>query len=145
MYLMLQSKNPGTKLALISYDCAWEAFKQHTVALEDQTMRDRINWLIDFAADALEIRYHHKCWLKYVRNYQRMSGDDKFPYLHNVTLCEAQTIFFDHIRAVIFDEHELKSQQSLLQDYGSIISRYGFPASGVKLSYIKLRNPDQGA
>ena len=69
MCLVLQSKNPGTKLALISYDCAWEAFKQHTVALEDQTMRDRINWLIDFAADALEIRYHHKCWLKYVRNY----------------------------------------------------------------------------
>jgi len=32
--------------------------------------------LIDFAADnpyALEIRYHHKCWLKYVCNYQRMS------------------------------------------------------------------------
>ena len=51
MCLVLQSKNPGTKLALISYDCAWEAFKQHTVALEDQTMRDWINYLIDFAAD----------------------------------------------------------------------------------------------
>jgi len=89
--------------------------------------------LIDCAADnpyALEIRYHHKCWLKYVHNYQRMSED-------NVTLCEAQSIFFDHIRAVIFEEHELRSLQSLLQDYGSIISRYGFPTSGVKSSYIK--------
>jgi len=45
------TKNPGTKLALISYDYVWEAFKQHTVALEDQTMRDQINCLIDFAAD----------------------------------------------------------------------------------------------
>ena len=58
-------------------DYAWEAFKRHTVALEDQTMREWINCLIDFAADnpyALEIRYHHKFWLKYVRNYQRMTG-----------------------------------------------------------------------
>ena len=64
-----------------------ETFKRHTVALEDQTMRDQINCLINFAADnsyALEIRHHHKCWLKYVRNYQRMSEDDKLPYLHNV-------------------------------------------------------------
>ena len=63
-----------------------------------------------------------------------MSEDDKLPYMHNVTLREAQTIFFDHVRTVIFEEHSL---QSLLRDYGSIISRYGFPISGVKLSYIK--------
>jgi len=66
-----------------------------------------------------------------------MSEDDKLPYLHNVTLREAQTIFFNHIRAVIFEEHELRSLQSLLRDYGSIISRYSFPKSGVKSSYIK--------
>ena len=30
-----------------------------------------------------------------------------------------------------------RSLQSLLQDYNSIISRYGFPTSGVKSSYIK--------
>jgi len=134
------TKNPGTHLAIISYDYAWEAFKRHTVALEDQKMRDRINCLIDFAADnpyAIEIRYHHKCWLKYVRSYQKMSEDDKLPYMHDVTLREAQTIFFDHVRAVIFDEHELRSLQSLLRDYGCIISRYGFPTSGVKSSYIK--------
>jgi len=117
--------NPRTKLTLISYDYTWEALKRHTVALEDQTMQDQINCLIDFAADnpyALEIRYHHKCWLKYVCNYQRMSEDDKLSCLHNVTLCEAQTIFFDHIRAIIFEEHELRSLQRLLLDYGSIIS-----------------------
>ena len=44
-------------------------FKSYTGALEDQRICDRINSLIDSAADqpcALEIRYHHKCWLKYV-------------------------------------------------------------------------------
>ena len=56
--------------------------------------------------------------------------------MHNVTLREAQIIFFDHVRTVVFVEHELRSLQSLLRDYGSIISRYGFPTSG-KSSYIK--------
>ena len=46
-------------------------------------------------------------------------------------------MFFDDVRRVIFEEHELRSLQSLLRDYSSIISRYGFPTSGVKSSYIK--------
>ncbi len=63
-----------------------------------------------------------------------MSEDEKLPHMHNVTLREAQTIFFDHIRTV---EHELRSLQSLLRDYASIISQYGFPTSGIKSSYLK--------
>ncbi|CAB1439848.1 unnamed protein product [Pleuronectes platessa] len=66
-----------------------------------------------------------------------MSEDDKLPLMHNVTLREAQTMFFDHVKTVIFVEHELRSIQSLLHDYTSIISGYGFPGSGVKSSYIK--------
>ena len=52
------AKHPDTKLIPISYDNAWAAFKSHTVALEDQVMRDRINCLINYAADqpyAIEI------------------------------------------------------------------------------------------
>ena len=67
---MESAKHRESKLVLISYDHAWAAFKSHTVALEDQRMRYRINCLINSAADqpyALEIRYHLKCWLKYVR------------------------------------------------------------------------------
>ena len=66
-----------------------------------------------------------------------MIEDDKLPLMHNVTLREVQSIFCDHIIIVIFEEHELRSLQSLLRDYSSIISRYGFPTSGVKSSYIK--------
>lgn len=66
-----------------------------------------------------------------------MSEDDKLPRMHNVTFRETQTVFFDHIRIVIFEEHELRSVQSLLQDYKSIISQYGFSTSGIKSSYIK--------
>ncbi len=110
------------------------------VALEDRKMRDRINCLIDSAADqpyALEIRYHHKCWLKYVRKFQKMSEDDKLPQMQNITYREVQTMFFDHTRKIIFVEHELRSLQSLLRDYCLIISQFGFPTSGVRSSFIK--------
>jgi len=133
-------KNPNTELSLISYDHAWAAFKIHTVVLKDQKMRERINCLIDYAANkpyAIEIRYHNKCWKKHVRRYQKMSEDDKLPRMHNVNLRDAQAIFFDLIRTVIFDEHELRSCQSLLRDYNSILSLYGFPTSGIKSSFIK--------
>ena len=114
------AKHPESKLLLISYDHALAAFKSHMVALEDQKMRDRINCLIDSAADqpyALEIRYHHKCWLQYVRKFQKMSEDDKLPQMQNITFREVQTMFFDHTRKVIFEEHEIRSLQSLLRDY----------------------------
>lgn len=114
--------------------------RANTVALEDQRMWDRINCLIDSVADqpyALQIRYHLKCWLKYLRKYQKISEDYKLPHMHNVTLREVQTIFFNHIRTVIFEEHELRSLQSHLRDYRSIISQYGFPTSVAKSSYVK--------
>ena len=110
------------------------------MALDDQVLRGRINCLIESAGDqpyALVIRYHHKCWLKHVRTDQKMSDDDKLPLMNNVNLREAQIIFLDRIRAIIFEEHELRLLQSLLRDYSSIMSRYGFPTSGVKSSYIK--------
>ena len=72
-----------------------------------------------------------------MRKYEKMSEDDKLPHMQNITLRKAQTIFFDHIRKVIFEEHKLRSLQSLLRDYSSIIAQYGFPVSGVKSSYIK--------
>ena len=133
-------RHPELKLLLIMYHQAWEAYKSHMVALEDQAMRNRINCLIDFAGNvpyALEIRYHRKCWLKCVCCYQKLSEDDKLPYMQTVTLHEAQTMFFDHIRKVIFEQLELRSLQSLLHDYRSTISLYGFLTSVVKSLYIK--------
>ena len=127
-------------MSLLSYDHAWAAFKRHTLVLEDQSMRERINCLIDYAAVdpyAIEIRYHNACWLNYVRSYQKMSEDDKLPRLHNVNLREAQSILFDHIRTVIFEE-QLRSLQSLLKtttlSYLGTASQH--PLSGHPLSKI---------
>ena len=66
-----------------------------------------------------------------------MSEDDKLPQMQNVTYREVQTMFFDHTRKVIFEEYELRSLQSLLQDYCSIISQFRFPISSVRSSFVK--------
>ena len=61
-------------------------------------MRIRFNCFIDSAADdpySLEIRYHHKCWLKYVRSYKIMCEYHKLPQMHNVTLRETRTMLFE--------------------------------------------------
>ena len=56
---------------LFSYTSAWNVFKCHTVVLQDNAMRDRINCPIDSITDpfSTEIRYHHKCWLNYCRDF----------------------------------------------------------------------------
>ena len=36
---------------MLPYDYAWAALKSHTMILDNQDMWDRINCLIDFAAD----------------------------------------------------------------------------------------------
>ncbi len=127
------------KWLLLSYTASWNAFRSHTIVLQDDSMRDRINCLINSITDpfASEIRYHQKCWLKYVGAYQKMSVEQKLPLLHEVTLREAQTMFLDHARQVIFDDHEIRTIQGLLRDYKSIVGAYGLPILGVKSSYVK--------
>ena len=127
------------KWLLISYIPAWNVFKSHTVVLQDDAMRDRINRLIDSITDpfSTEIRYHHKCWLKYIGAYQKISVEQQHNLLNDVTFREAQTMFIDHARRVIFEDHEIRTLQGLLHDYKTIVGTYGFPTTGVKSSYMK--------
>jgi len=124
---------------LLSYTSAWNVFKSHTVVLQDNAMRDRINCLIDSITDpfSTEIRYHHKCWLKYIGLYQKMSAEEKLSLMHDVTLREAKTMFIDHARQVVFVDHEITTLQGLLREYKNIMETYGLPNLGVKSSYIK--------
>ena len=102
-------------------------------------MLDRINCLIDSITDpfSTEIRYHHKCWLKYVGQYQKMSVEEKLPLMHDVTYRETQSMFIDHVRQVVCVDHEIITLQGLLREYKSIMWTYGLPNLGVKSSYVK--------
>ena len=97
--------------------------------LQDDAMRNRINCLIDSITDpfSTEIRYHHKCGLKYVGQYQKMSVEEKLPLMHDVTYREAQTMFIDHVRQVVFVDYKIITLQGLLREYKSIMGTYGLP------------------
>lgn len=127
-----------SELRLLSYDSSWESFKSHTIHLEDERMKDRINCLIEFINDdpySIKIRYHIQCWLKYVHKHQ--SVGNRIPDKQNFEKAEAHTAFFSHINAVIFEDHELRSLQSLLRDYINILSEHEIQNTSPKSSLIK--------
>jgi len=135
-----KSSDRDKQILLLSTVDAWTKFKLHTVRLEDEVMRLRLDTLIASIPDSqtafgLEIRYHRACWRKYVSDHKPLS-DESTQHLQRVNLREAQALFFHHIRQVIFKDHEIRTLQGLLQDYKRIISNHGHN-SVVKSSYLK--------
>ena len=103
-------------------------------------MSSRLSRLVDSTSAltdpfANDIMYHRYCWQRYISN-QEFSSDDAM-HLQNVSLSEARNLFFRHVDTVIFEEHEIRSLQSLLEDYKRIVSDYGYPVGDVKSSYLK--------
>ena len=135
-------KRGGTmnKMSLLSTRDAWMKFKVHTVRLEDTETRSRLDTLISSIPDChnafgLEIRYHRKCWLENISNKDPLT-DESSQHLQKVNFREAQALFFEYIQQVIFRDHEIRTLQSILQEYNRILSNYGHD-SKVKSSYLK--------
>lgn len=132
----------GKQLLLLSTVDAWTKFKLHTIQLEDVNMRERLNTLIASIPDShtafgVEIRYHRMCWRNYVSHpEQKQFTDENIQHLQHVNLREAQTLFYHHVRQVIFNDHEIRTLQGLLQDYKRIISNHGHNPT-VKSSFLK--------
>lgn len=134
-----KSSDRDKKILLLSTVDAWNKFKLHTVNLEDEVMKERLDTLIVSIPDSqtafgVEIRYHRRCWHKYVSDHKPLS-EDSIQHLQRVNLREAQVLFFHHVRQVIFRDHEIRTLQSLLHDYNRIISNHGHN-SIVKSSYL---------
>ena len=63
------TKHPGRDRWCLQQEMdAWHTFKNHTIYLEDASMRARILTVIANTTDpfAVEIRYHHSCWKKFI-------------------------------------------------------------------------------
>ena len=56
--------------------------------------------------------------------------------LHNGEFCKTQTLFVEHACQVIYEDHEVRTLQGLLDDK-NIVGTYGFPTVSVKSSYVK--------
>ncbi|MES9879868.1 MAG: hypothetical protein ABW185_03205, partial [Sedimenticola sp.] len=129
-----------SKLFRISTHSAWRSFKRHTVLIEDGDLRNRLTQLVDSTTVlsdpfANDIMYHHACWLKHI-NHKTLRPDDEI-HLQDVSLSEAKSLFYRHVDSVIFNEHEIRSLQSLLMDYKRIVSDYGYAVGDIKSSYLK--------
>ena len=110
--------------------------------INETELMDRIQQVIEsvsalsdpFAAD---IRYHPKCWQHYVSNIGRVFESVTTMDVQSATLQEARGVFFKHVDNVIFVEHEIRSLQSLLNDYKHIVGDYGYSVGEMKSSYLK--------
>ena len=69
------TKHPGRdRWCFLQQMDAWHTFKDHTVYLEDASMRDRILTVIANTRDpfAVEIRYHPSCWKKFISSIHQV-------------------------------------------------------------------------
>ena len=128
------------KLYRLETHSAWRAFQRHTVLIEDEAMRLRIERLAEstsLLADpfANDIMYHQRCWLEHVTN--NVFKEENAAHLQNVTYFEMKNLFLRYVDSIIFSEHEIRSLQSVLQEYNRLAFDYGFSVGDVKSSYIK--------
>ena len=110
------------------------------------SMRSRIVTLINFVDSgtdpfAVEIRYHLECWLQYV-SHPKLSDQDHL-HLQNLILRKLYLFFFRHVKEVIFENHEIKTLQSLLKVYQKTLFNFNHDASGTKSSFIKTTHIHQ--
>ena len=50
---------------------------------------------------------------------------------------QSKYLFFRHVQKVIFEEHEIRTLQSLLKEYMTIMEIYNHSAHGVKSSFLR--------
>ena len=72
------------------------------------------------------MRYHPSCWQEHAA-HPDFSGEDHI-YLQNVSLIEAKHLVFRHVQKIIFEEHKVRTLQSLLKEYMTIMENYNHSA-----------------
>ena len=69
-----------------------------------------------------------------------MTGrQDDAEKLHVQDVCQSEIkqLFFQHVRSVVFQQHELTTSQSLLVDYNTLLRKFDFDPVSTKSTYIK--------
>ena len=126
---------------LLSTNEGWSKLKACIQYINDTTMHKRLSVLIASTPDieaavAAKIRYHQSCYKKYVLYPLSQCQTEDCSDHNRANIKEAQVLFFQKVNQMIFQEHELRSLQSLVREYSSILSTYGYD-SIAKSSYLK--------
>ena len=102
--------------------------------MENEEKRERMTRVINFIFALSDLfgadyRHHHTCLGKNIDHVSQKST-----HLQNITLKDAQSLFFTHVDNVIFGDHEIRSLQSLLCEYKVIMTDYVYPVGDIKSS-----------
>ena len=83
------------------------------------TMKSRLDTFIASCRDikVTEVKYHRKCWGKYVSYRSTEENDNSVETNVNVN-----SLFYDHVKTVIFDENEPRTLKGLLEDYNKLLT-----------------------
>ena len=116
-------------------DDAWYSFKARVEFIDDENLKDRSKRFIAITSGpfAVEIRYCEQCWKSYInnKNFQSVSGYGSRPGIDHI-----KNLFYRHINYIIFEEHEIRTLQSLRSDYVRMLNNHGLDSDG-KSSYAK--------
>ena len=117
-------------------DDAWYTFKIHVEFIDEEDLKNRLKRFVDITNDpfAVEIRYCKECWDKYISNNKGLSSE--CGYSSRPGIDHIKNLYYRHVHYTIFEEHEIRTLQSLRRDYVRMLNNYGLD-SNAKSGYIK--------
>ena len=134
-----QKKHGGEPLSLIQSCSAWNTFRNHTIHLKDEDMRNRLLALIAATPDpfATEIYYHRSCWKRKVKPVYDTNASTSVNFVQNIRTSEVHQLFLNHVSKVIFELDEPRTLTGLLMDYKSIATNFGFATDDYTTAQVK--------
>ena len=119
-----QKKHGREPLSLIQSCSAWNTFRNHTIHLKDEDMRNRLLALIAATPDpfSTEIYYQRSCWKIKVKPVYHTSPDasTSVNFVKSIRTSEVHQLFLIHVSKVIFEYDEPRTLIGLLMDYKSL-------------------------
>ena len=102
----------------------WSKFKASVLYVEDIDMRTRLRKVVDSTKDpfATHIRYHVKCFKKYLKPVYDDKCDD---HMQHMNLSDIKQKFLEEVRKKIFEDGEARTLKRLTLDYELIRLNFG--------------------
>ena len=123
----------------------WMKFKASVIHLTDKEKKSRLCAFVDSTTDPLaaKVRYHLKCFLKYMNPIYHPKSDE---HLQGMTIADMKNKFVYYVYQSIFENGEARTLQNLTTEYERIRLDFGvfcwrfccrFWRSVVRLSHVR--------
>ena len=116
----------------------WYKFAASVKYVEDDSLRERLRVVVSSTTDPLaaKIRYHARCFKRYMRPVYEADPESDDGNIQNVNYEDVRQQFFRHVFEAIFEDGEVRTLKSLTQQYEQIRLNFGI-ISKIKSSHVK--------